>query len=74
MDRHHQDVRQALVTFVLEVVLGEPEGVVPQPVHGPRERLGLGEDRHQVFVRVAALVGGGRVLSHVAEIDMARVE
>ena len=74
MYRHHQDVRDALVTFVLEVVLGEPEGVEAEPVHALRDRFGLRKHRHEVFVRVAALVRRRRILAHVAQIDMARVE
>ena len=71
---HHQDVRDALVAFVLEVVLGEPEGVEAEPVHALRNRLGLGEHRHEVLVRVTAFVRRSRILAHVAQIDMARVE
>ena len=71
---HHQDVRHALVALVLEVVLGEPEGVVAEPIHAAGERLGLREHRRQVLVRVAAIVRRSRILAHVAEIDVAGVE
>ena len=74
MHRHHQDVRDALVAFVLEVVFGKPERVVAEPVHALRDGLGLGEHRHEVLVRVAALVRRSRILAHVAQVDMARVE
>ena len=44
VQRRHQHVRDALVAFVLEMVLGHPEGVVAEPVHQLRHRLGLVED------------------------------
>ena len=71
---HHQDVRDALVAFMLEVVLGEPERVVAEPVHALRDRLGLREHRHEVLVRIAALVRGSRILAHVTEVDVTRVK
>ena len=70
----HQDVRQALVALVLEVVLGQPERVVAVLVHAARDGLGLREDGRQVLVGVAALVGRRGVLAHVAEIDVAGVD
>lgn len=74
MHPQHEDVRDALVAFVLEVVLGEPQGVEAEPVHRLRKRLGLREHRDEVLVRIAAVVRRGRVLAHVAQIDVARVE
>jgi ankyrin repeat protein len=74
MDGEHQDVGQALVALALEVVLGQPEGAVPVLVHAAGDGLGLREDRDQVLVRVAALVGGGGHLPHVGKIDVAGVD
>ena len=42
--RHHQDVGDALVAFMLEVVFGHPERVVAQAVHQLRHGLRLIED------------------------------
>ena len=39
----HRDIGDALVPFVLEVVLGEPQGLIAQGVGGAGERLGGGE-------------------------------
>ena len=74
MHAQHEDVGDDLVALVLEVVLGEPQGVEAQAVHRLREGLGLREHRHEVLVRVAAVVRRSRILAHVAQIDMARVE
>jgi hypothetical protein len=38
VERHHQDVRDALVPLALEVVLGEPERIVPRAVEQAGER------------------------------------
>ena len=40
---HHQNVRDALVALVLEMMLGQPEDVVVVLVHAPRDGLGLVE-------------------------------
>ena len=56
VDVEQQQVGQALVALPLEVVLGGPEVVVSQPVHGRRNGLGLGENADQLLVGKAALV------------------
>ena len=70
MDGRHQDVRNALVALVLEVVLGQPEDAVPMLVHAPRDGLGLVEHRRQMLVRVASLVRGRGHLTHVPQIHV----
>ncbi len=74
MHGEHQDVGQALVALALEGVLGQPEGAVAVLVHAAGDGLGLREDRGQVLVRIAALVGGGGHLPHVGKIDVAGVD
>jgi hypothetical protein len=74
MDGLHQDVRNALVPLVLEVVLGQPEDVVAVLVHASRDGLGLVEDRRQVLVRVAPLVGRRGHLAHVAQIHVPGID
>ena len=44
MHRAHKHIRQAFVAFRLEVVLGEPEGVVAVGVHRLGDGVGLGID------------------------------
>jgi hypothetical protein len=72
--RQHEDVGYALVTFVLEVVLGEPECVEPQRIHLLGNGLGLLEDGHQLLVGVAAFIRWRCVLSHVRQINVPRVD
>jgi len=74
MDGRHQDVGDALVSLVLEVMLGEPESVVSVLVHAPRDRLGLLEHRGQVLVGIAPFVRRRGHLAHVAQIDVARID
>jgi hypothetical protein len=74
MHRHHQQVRDALVAFVLEVVLGQPQRVPAHGVHPARHRFGLLEDRGELLVGIAPLVGRRRVLAHVAEVDMPGID
>jgi hypothetical protein len=74
MDGLHQDVRNALVPLMLEVVLSQPEDVVAVLVHAPRDGLGLVEDRRQVLVRVAPLVGRRGHLAHVAQIHVPGID
>ncbi len=74
VDGEHQDVGDALVALVLEVVLGQPEGVVAVLVHAPGDGLRLLEHGGQVLVRIAALIGGRGQLPHVAQVDVSRVD
>ncbi len=71
VQRHHHDVGDALVAFALEMMLGHPEGVVAETVHELRHALRLVEDGGELLVRIAPLVGGRRVLAHVAKVDVA---
>ena len=73
MDRHHQDVWQALVAFVLEMMLGEPQGLVAEAVHAFRDRLGLFIDAGEMLVGIAPLIRRSGVLPAVGKIDMAGI-
>jgi hypothetical protein len=70
----HQDVGDDLVALVLEVVLGQPQRVVAQVIHGPGQGVGLLEHRGQVLIGVPALVGRGGVLAEVSQIHVSGVE
>jgi hypothetical protein len=72
--RHHQDVGQALVALVLEVMLGEPDRVVPALVHHAGEAFRLLEDGGQLLVREAPLVGRSRQLAHVGQVHVAGID
>jgi len=72
--RRHEEIRQALVALVLEVVLGQPDRVVAQLVHRPGDGVRLREHRRQVLVPVAPLVGRGGHLAHVGQIDVAGID
>jgi|SRR6516162_3523698 len=69
----HQDVRQALVTFVLEMVLGEPQRVVAALVHHLGDRFGLGEDRGELVVRITPVVRRGGILTMVGDVDVTSI-
>jgi hypothetical protein len=68
----HQDIRDALVSLALEVVLGQPEGVVAGPVHELRDGLALGKHRRQILVGEPAVVGRSAVQPLVVQIDVTR--
>src|SRR5262245_33248629 len=72
--RVEDQVRDDLVALVLEVVLGRPQTVVAQLVHGPRHvprrEVGLGD----ALVRVAPRVGRRAAGADVVEIDLSHVE
>ncbi len=74
MHPQHRDVGDDLVALVLEMVLREPERVVAVSVHAARQRLGFPENADKLLVRVTPVVGGRRILAHVAEIDVAGEE
>ena len=74
VDGEHQDVGDALVALVLEVVLGQPEGVVAVLVHAARDGLGLVKHRRQVRVRVSAFVRGSGHLAHVAQVHVPGID
>src|SRR6516162_1072320 len=66
----HQNVRQALVAFVLEMMLGEPQRVVAALVHRLGDRFGLVEDRSELVVRITPIVRRGGILIMVGDVDM----
>ena len=74
MHPDHQQVRDTFVAFMLEVMLGEPQSVVTETVHAGRHRLGFAEHRHEVLIGMASLVGGGLILTHVAEVDVSGIK
>ena len=74
VEGQQEDVRDALVAFPLEVVLGEPEGVVPAPVEEPRQVARLGEDGDEVLVGEHAAVHGGAAVADVVHVDVAGVQ
>ena len=72
-ERELDQVREALVAFPLEVVLGRPQGVVAEVVHElgdvARRPEGLGE----LLVAIAAGVGRRALPSNVLELDLSDV-
>ena len=74
MERQHQHVRDALVAFALEVVLGQPEDVVAGAVHQLRDGLALREHRRQPLVGEPAVVRGRAVEALVVQIHVTREE
>jgi hypothetical protein len=58
LDGQHWNVGDTLVPFVLKVVLGQPQGLVAEPVDGARQLAGGVEDLDEPLVRVPAIVGG----------------
>src|SRR5262245_1511206 len=75
-DVHGQErnVGDALVAFVLEVVLGEPYGLVPERVHRLRELEGRVERLDHPLVRVAPVVGRRPLVTAVLQLDVSDVE
>ncbi len=73
MHRHHQDIRETLVAFVLEMMLGEPQGLVAQLIHLLGDRLGLFIDAGEMLVGIAPLIRRSGVLPAIGKIDMAGI-
>ena len=71
VQRHHQHVRDALVAFALEMVLGHPERVVAEPVHQLRHRLRLVEDGGEMLVGETAVVDRHPAIADIVHVDMA---
>ena len=71
--RHHQEIRDALRTFRLEVVLGHPERIVAEPVHGLGVLFGLVEGAGQLLVRVVAVIDRCAEIAAILHIDGADV-
>lgn len=68
VDVQHDQVRDALVAFRLEMVLGHPHGVEAIIIQGLRDGFGLAENGHQVIVvefpvvhRLAAVADIGHI-------------
>ena len=57
IDSEHWNVGDPAVALALEVVLGEPQGIVAGFVHQLGHRTSFGENRSEVFVRFDTLVG-----------------
>ncbi len=74
MHRAHQDVGQALVALVLEMVLGQPQRVEAEAVHRLGDRFELVVDAGELVVVEAPLIGRGRVLPVIGEIDVAGID
>src|ERR1700758_3938210 len=70
MERRHQDIRDALIAFVLKMVLGHPEGIVTDTIHQLGHRLGLVEDAGQVLVGKSTVVHRGAAIAGVLHVDM----
>jgi len=74
VERHQQHVGDAFVPFALEMVLGEPEGVVPAPVEQTRQVARLGEGADEVLVREDTAVHGGAAVADVVHVHVAGVQ
>jgi hypothetical protein len=74
VDGQHRDVRDALVAFVLEMVLREPQRLVAERVGGARERDGRVERLRQPRVRIPAVVGRRAGVPAVLQLDVPDVE
>ena len=67
-------VGQALVALVLEMMLGRPQRVEAELVHGLRDVARRGEDLAQALVRIAPVVRRRAVEADIVELDLADVE
>src|SRR5262245_38884688 len=74
VDGEEEDVGQALVAFTLEVVLGEPEGVIAEAVHLNGEGLGSLVGAGEMLVRVPAFVDRRSLKARVLEVNLAGVK
>src|SRR5437867_12589004 len=69
-----RDVRDALVALVLEMVLGQPQGLVAELVHRLRELERRVERLDHPLIGVAALVGRSARVPAVLQLDVSDVE
>src|SRR6516162_5414518 len=67
-------VRQALVAFALEMVLGGPKAVVTELVHQPSDIARGPEYLAQALIRVAAVVRRRAVAADIIELDLTDIE
>ena len=74
VDAHQDEVGDALVAFVLEVMFGHPHTVEAALVHMLGEGVGVVVSLGQLFVGVAAAVGGGAVGADVVQVNLADIE
>ena len=58
VNREHQQVRDHLVAFVLEVVFGQPQRVPAETVHQRRDALGLAEHAGQLALEKRRSLAG----------------
>src|ERR1700738_1595973 len=59
---------------MLEMVPGQPQSVVTEFVHDLGDRLGLVEYRGELAVGIAPVVGRGRVLTVVGDVDVTGID
>ena len=74
MDGEHEDVRYALVTFSLEVMLRQPHGVKAAVVEGSGNRLGLVEDGCKLLVGEPTVIDREAIEANVVEVDVSRIQ
>ena len=67
-------VRKALIALALEMVLGGPQHIVAQPVHGARDVAGGGKDLAQPLIGVATVIGRRARKADIVELDLADIE
>src|SRR5215831_2413426 len=59
---------------MLEMVLGQPQSVVAQFVHDLGDRRGLVKYRGELVVGIAPVVGRGRILTVVGDVDVTGID
>jgi hypothetical protein len=70
VERRHQDIRDALVAFVLKMVLGHPERIVADAIHQLGHRLGLVENAGELFVPKATVVHRSAAVADIVQVDV----
>jgi hypothetical protein len=70
----HQNVGDALVTFVLEVVLGQPQGLIAQRVGNAGQRRRGVERLDQAVIGIPPVVGRRAREAALLQVDMSDVE
>src|ERR1700722_16309066 len=74
MQRHQQNVRDALGAFALKMMLGHPERVEPETVHRASHLLSFGKRGGQMIVVVTAIVDRCAAVADILEIDVPGVK
>ena len=67
-------IGDALIAFVLEMVLGGPEAVIAQFVHDPGDPARGLEHLGEPLVRIAPVVGRGAVEPDIVKLDLSDIE